>query len=132
MKTNNDWKRILDPHTYHITRESGTEAPFSGIYWNHFKEGRYLCACCKTPLFSSQHKFSSSCGWPSFSGELEEAGITQRSDNSFGMKRTELVCSSCEAHLGHIFNDGPPPLGLRYCINSASIVFETDEEQQLP
>lgn len=122
-RSDDEWRACLDPEQYRVTRQAGTEPPFSGKYCDHFEDGSYTCVCCGHPLFTSDSKFHSGCGWPSFHGELETADILQRPDHSHGMFRIELLCPRCEAHLGHIFTDGPPPTGLRYCINSVSLRF---------
>lgn len=119
-----DWKSILDPETYFVTRQKGTERPFTGVYNDHFKEGSYHCKCCDTLLFDSSSKFDSSCGWPSFDKQISKEAITFVLDKSHGMIRTEIVCSNCDAHLGHVFNDGPTETGIRYCVNSLSLDFK--------
>ena len=123
-KTKEQWKSILSKESYQVARESGTERPFTGKYWNFDQDGTYKCICCSEPLFKSDTKFDAGCGWPSFFLPINTKSIKEIEDNSFGMSRTEVKCSKCDAHLGHVFNDGPEPSGLRYCINSVSIDFE--------
>jgi peptide-methionine (R)-S-oxide reductase len=123
-----EWKNILPADQYHIAREKGTERAFTGKYWKHSEVGTYYCAACGNPLFKSDGKFNSSCGWPSFFEPINKESIIYEPDNSYGMKRTEVMCGRCKAHLGHVFDDGPPPTGLRYCINSVILDFEKGAE----
>jgi peptide-methionine (R)-S-oxide reductase len=125
-KTPEQWREQLSPEAYHITREAGTEPPHSGRYNQEWGDGIYRCICCDLPLFKSDSKFNAGCGWPSFFEPLEGANLVELEDRAYGHVRTEIRCSGCDAHLGHVFTDGPKPTGLRYCLNSVALNFSAE------
>ena len=124
VKTDEEWQRELSPEQFRVLRKAGTERAFTGEYWDHHEKGTYYCAACRLPLFNSETKFDSGTGWPSFYAPIEKTSVEEESDSSGGMIRTEVKCKRCGSHLGHVFDDGPKPTGLRYCMNSVALKFE--------
>lgn len=131
VKTDAEWRQILTDQQYRIARGKGTEAAFCGTLLDNHRDGIYHCICCQLPLFSSSAKFNSGTGWPSFFQPIAKENVLLEADNSFGMQRTEILCARCDGHLGHVFDDGPPPTGLRFCLNSASLAF-VDQGKEIP
>lgn len=127
QKSEDEWRKQLSPEEFRVAREAGTERAFTGRYWDTKTAGTYCCICCDLELFRSDAKFDSGCGWPSFFEPLDGANLVEKSDTSLGMRRIEILCSRCDAHMGHVFPDGPKPTGLRYCINSVSLKLKPDQ-----
>ena len=123
-RSDQEWQQLLTAEEFRVCRQKGTERPFTGELLDNKQDGSYLCKCCGCELFTSEHKFDSGCGWPSFYAESEQANVEYQQDNSHGMQRIEILCKNCDAHLGHVFDDGPLPTGKRYCVNSVSMTFD--------
>ncbi|HUN59358.1 MAG TPA: peptide-methionine (R)-S-oxide reductase MsrB [Candidatus Binataceae bacterium] len=129
-KTDEEWRKLLTPEQFEVARQKGTERAFTGKYWDLHDKGLFVCVCCGNELFKSETKYDSGCGWPSFFAPIDQSHVENSVDTSYGMRRTEVTCSRCGAHLGHVFEDGPRPTGLRYCMNSASLNFVKEPESE--